>query len=315
MTANESRDPIMEIDLLAYADGFLDSDPARKRAVEAFLRDHPAEAERVHAYIEQNREIRILYGPVIAEPLPDRLVEVLHRQRSYGSGRWVRAAASVAVLAAAAAGGWIVGFEQHPVSPAESFVEQVLAIHPQMRQAERTTPRIDLASAGGALHRLPEGVALEADPPDLSSLGYTFRDRRVVGSGGKQMVQMTYVRSDGRRLSLFLGNRTQQKDRKIVFSENGDVTMAHWLDGPTIYGVVAKGGERELEAVAETIQAATRHARRGAATARIAAQGGANAVPIDDTVVGEEISAPRLVTPEPAVAAPRERIGPIRATR
>jgi hypothetical protein len=149
----------------------------------------------------------------------------------------------------------------------------------------------------------------------MSSRGARVRCGALVGSGGKQMVQMTYVRSDGRRLSLFLGNRTQQKDRKIVFSENGDVTMAHWLDGPTIYGVVAKGGERELEAVAETIQAATRHARRGAATARIAAQGGANAVPIDDTVVGEEISAPRLVTPEPAVAAPRERIGPIRATR
>jgi anti-sigma factor RsiW len=308
MTGKGLQDPIMEIDLLAYADGFLDADPARKRAVEAFLRAHPAEAERVNAYIEQNREIRRLYGPVIAEPLPDRLMDVLHGQRGHAGGQWLRAAASVAVLMAAAAGGWLVGFEQHqqqPPSPSQSFVEQALAIHPQTRQTERPA-RIDLASAG-ALNRLPEAAALEGDPPDLSSLGYTLQDRRIVDSGGKQMVQMTYVRSDGRRLSLFLGSRAQPNDRKVVFSDSGDVTVAHWLDGPMIYGVVAKGDESELEAVAETIQAAAKHPRRGAASARI--------TPTVEDAGLDEASPPRLVTPEPAVAAPRERIGPIRATR
>ncbi len=307
MTGKEAKDAIMEIDLLAYADGFLDGDPTRKRAVEAFLEKHPAEAERVDAYIEQNKEIRRLYGPVIAEPLPDRLMDVLHRQREHGSGQWLRAAASIAVLMTAAAGGWIVGFEQQQApSPSQTFVEQVLAIHPQTRQIERPV-RIDLASTG-PLNRLPDATAIDADPPDLSALGYILHDRRIVGGSGKQMVQMTYVRNDGRRLSLFLGSRTQPSDRKVVFSDSGDVTMAHWLDGPMIYGVVTKGDESELEAVAETIQAATKHPRRGAAAARIVP-------PIDDGSFGDEASTPRLVTPEPAVAAPRERIGPIRATR
>lgn len=314
MTAKEIRDAITEIDLLGYADGFLDADPERKRAVEAFLREHPTEAERVNAYIEQNREIRRLYGPVIAEPLPERILEVLHRRRSYGGGgRWLRAAASVGVLVAAAAGGWVIGFEQHPPSVVDSFVEQALAVHPQARQEQqRLAPRIDLASAGGAVGRLPEPAAIDADPPDLSRLGYTLQDRRVVGSGEDEMVQMTYRHADGRQLSLFLKSRAQPDDRKIVFSDSGDVTMAHWLDGPLIYGVVAEGGEPEVEAVAETIQATARQTRRSGSAARIAVQGDVPTAP-EATGIADEVSAQRLGTPEPAVATPR--LAPIRAPR
>ncbi|MPY74648.1 MAG: hypothetical protein GEU87_10335 [Alphaproteobacteria bacterium] len=319
MTEIDPRIAITEIDLLGYADGLLDADPVRKRAVEAFLRAHPAEAERVAAYIEQNREIQRLYGPIINEPLPERLQAILHRERGDGAGRghWLRAAASVAILLAAGAGGWLMGFEQRQTpSVAESFVEQALANHPQMRQAEPAMPHIDRVSAGGILERPPE-AALELDPPDLSALGYTFQNRRIVGSGSKQMAQMTYERTDGRRLSLFLGSRWRPADRKMVFSHDAGVTMAHWLDGPVIYGVVAEGGEPELAAVADTIKAAARQARRGAP--RIAIQGGAHTIPLDDTALSDDVVQPRLVTPEltpePAVAVPRKRIGPIRATR
>ncbi|MGH6618832.1 MAG: hypothetical protein ACREF6_04765 [Alphaproteobacteria bacterium] len=316
MTEIDPRIAITEIDLLGYADGLLDADPMRKRAVEAFLRAHPAEAERVTAYIEQNREIQRLYGPIINEPLPERLQAILHRERGDGAGRghWLRAAASVAILLAAGAGGWLMGLEQRQTpSLAESFVEQALAIHPQMRQAEPAMPRIDTVSAGGILERPPEAAALELDPPDLSALGYAFQNRRIVGSGSKQMSQLTYERADGRRLSLFLGGRWRPADRKVVFSHDAGVTMAHWLDGPVIYGVAAEGGEPELAAVADTIKAAARQARRGAP--RIAIQGGVHTIPLDDAGLSDEVAQPRLVTPEPAVAVPRERIGPIRATR
>lgn len=318
MMGKDPHIPITEIDLLGYADGLLDADPMRKQAVDAFLRDHPADAERVAAYIEQNREIQRLYGPIINEPLPERLQAILHGERGNGGGgiRWARAAASVAILLAAAAGGWLVGFEQRQApTRAESFVEQALAIYPQSRQTEA---RIDAVSASGVLDRPPEAAALESDPPDLSALGYTFQHRRTVGSGGKQMAQITYARTDGRRLSLFLGDRRQPSDRKVVFSHDAGVTMAHWLDGPLIYGVVAEGGESELAAVAETIKATARQARRGAPRIAIqdgAQRGGARTMPLDDAGFSDDAAQPRLVAPEPAVAVPRERIGPIRATR
>lgn len=326
MTEIDPRIAITEIDLLGYADGLLDADPMRKRAVEAFLRAHPAEAERVAAYIEQNREIQRLYGPIINEPLPERLQAILHRERGDGAGRihWLRAAASVAILLATGGGGWLMGFEQRQTpSLAESFVEQALAIHPQMRKPESAMPRIDTVSAGvsagGILERPPEAAALELDPPDLSALGYAFQNRRIVGSGSgsKQMSQLTYERADGRRLSLFLGSRWRPADRKVVFSHDAGVTMAHWLDGPVIYGVVAEGGEPELAAVADTIKAAARQARRG--TPRIAIQSGAHTIPLDDAGLSDDVVQPSLMTPgltpEPAVAVPRQRIGPIRATR
>jgi anti-sigma factor RsiW len=112
MTASEPRVAITEIDLHAYADGLLDGDPRRKRAVAAFLCAHPDAAQRVESYAAQNREIQRLYAPVLDEPLPARLRAALHRRTGIAQGPWLRIAASVAVLMAAAAGGWLLGVEQ-----------------------------------------------------------------------------------------------------------------------------------------------------------------------------------------------------------
>src|SRR3546814_5054695 len=67
------RQPIGEIDLLAYADGLLDDDPGRKAEVENYLQARPVEASRLRDYTQQNEEIRKLYGLAMAEPVPDRL--------------------------------------------------------------------------------------------------------------------------------------------------------------------------------------------------------------------------------------------------
>jgi anti-sigma factor RsiW len=117
---------VTEIDLLAYADGLLD-DPRRLAAVLAFLDDNPAEAERIDAYIEQNREMRRLYDPVFHEPLPQHLLALLARgDDHHPTRRWLRTAAGVAALLAAAAAGWLLGQEQS-VEPVATVIEQPAA--------------------------------------------------------------------------------------------------------------------------------------------------------------------------------------------
>src|SRR3546814_15160631 len=103
------RQPIGEIDLLAYADGLLDDDPGRKAEVENYLQARPVEASRLRDYTQQNEEIRKLYGLAMAEPVPDRLHAVLFRRPGRILHHAARAALAASLLMAAGFAGWAVG--------------------------------------------------------------------------------------------------------------------------------------------------------------------------------------------------------------
>jgi anti-sigma factor RsiW len=138
---------VTEIDLLAYADGLLD-DPRRLAAVVAFLDGNPAEAERIDAYIEQNREMRRLYDPVFHEPLPEHFLALLESRDDARPARpWLRTAAGIAALLAAAAAGWLLGQEQS-AEPVATVIEQSAA--PVARQL-RVAPEPAVAAPAEAI--------------------------------------------------------------------------------------------------------------------------------------------------------------------
>ena len=65
------QQPVTEADLHAYADGLLA--PARQAEIDAFLSACPSERQRVDDWRAQNRALKQLLNPVMAEPLPLRL--------------------------------------------------------------------------------------------------------------------------------------------------------------------------------------------------------------------------------------------------
>ena len=65
---NHQSQPIQENDLHAYVDGQLNA--ARMAEVKAYLAAHPAEAERIQTYQQQNDMLHALFDPVAAEPIP-----------------------------------------------------------------------------------------------------------------------------------------------------------------------------------------------------------------------------------------------------
>jgi anti-sigma factor RsiW len=290
MTTNVVQDTITEIDLLGYVDGLLNGDPARRRAVESFLAGHPDEAERVDAYIAQNREIQRLYGPVFSEPLPDRLIAVLHRE-SGGGVPWQRAVAAIILLLATAAGGWLIGFEQADKASPAALVQQAPVIHALAR-----IPSAPVAVRAASETRQADRDPAADDPPDLSAFGYTLAGTRTLGGAQGRMVELRYARADGHHLSLFIHRRTPAEDRDIVFSRNGAVATARWLDGPFVYGIVGNAGESELSAIAAAIQAETGQ-------------------PLAETGLAGAPAHSRRVAPEPAVAMPEEALGTTRPMR
>ncbi|MFC6488513.1 anti-sigma factor family protein, partial [Nitratireductor sp. GCM10026969] len=101
---------IREIDLMAYADGLLEGDAARKAAVEAHLAANQADAARVHAIMCDNAAIRALYAAELERPTPAHLLRAVReprRRKRYFSAEAIAAGLALAFLAAG--GGWLVG--------------------------------------------------------------------------------------------------------------------------------------------------------------------------------------------------------------
>src|SRR5690606_39402342 len=98
-----------ELDLLAYADGLLDGDPAHKALVERALGNEPVARARADAYRAQTAALRSAYGGRLMEPVPHRLQAALRGPSRRASGRHVNAAAMVALAMAAGGVGWMLG--------------------------------------------------------------------------------------------------------------------------------------------------------------------------------------------------------------
>ena len=101
-----SEQAISESDLCAYVDGHLDGE--RLAAVEAGLRTDEALRARAADWRDQRRALRVLFDPVLDEPVPERLRlaadgSAAPRARPAASWRWA------AVVAWLALGG-VVGY-------------------------------------------------------------------------------------------------------------------------------------------------------------------------------------------------------------
>ncbi len=109
MTHNSHID---DLDLLAYVDGMLDTDPQRKAQVEAHLSANPETAAHVAELVAQTNALRAAYGPRLSEPVPDRLqaaLDVRSRDAAQTLAAGLRAAAILALMVAAGLTGFMLG--------------------------------------------------------------------------------------------------------------------------------------------------------------------------------------------------------------
>ncbi len=253
---NESHDEaVEELDLLAYADGRLDRDPARKAAVEGYLQAHPEEAVRVEAYLLQNNAIRAAYAGVGKQQVPERLLAVLNRDPNARFRPLLRGAAAAAALAVAASAGWWAGQSdrEQPSLLTQSFVEQTMYGH------FGAAPAADGAGAAEQpLVSLSQRLSLELQPPDLSAFGFRQVDMRAIGGNGSGAVRVTYADASNRNINLFLRTRWQESAPAVNFVERDGVSMAYWLDGPLVYGLAAQIDRERLADIATHIRQASR---------------------------------------------------------
>ncbi len=257
--------PISEAELQSYVDGVL---PVARRAdIDAYLGARPEENERVRAYQAQKQALRVLFNPILDEPLPENLRALAsppplaegRHQKSGFLARWslARIAAGFMIALLSGLAGWLA-HGQYP--PAES----VARLSPLFRQAAVAhavfSPEVRRPVEVSAEHEdqlvawLSKRMGTPVRPPKLGVLGYDLIGGRLLPGNVGPVAQFMYQDAGGQRLTLFLSTENvSNQETAFRFAQEGKVNVFYWIDGKFGYALSSSIDKDELARVATAV--------------------------------------------------------------
>lgn len=248
--------PISEHDLHAYADGQLDE--AARGRVEAWLADHPADAERVRGWQKQNADLRAMFdGYASSRPDDARLLSGAGSVRPAARrGTLLKGAMAAAAAVLIFASGVSVG--HLALAPEADRSQQFAELLPAQSEQAYLIYASDVRHPVevGADQRdhltgwLSKRLGNRLTAPDLSSTGFDLIGGRLVPVSGEAGAMLMYEDASGRRVSVLVGRNTDNRTTSFRIASNGDLETFYWIDGPLGYAVSGEISRAELEAIA-----------------------------------------------------------------
>lgn len=248
---NQHQYPLDEAGLQAYVDGRLA--PQQREEVEAWLAEHPEEAQRISAYERQNAAMRALFDPILEEALPQRLqVQAQRRELPI-----LRYAAMVALFGF----GGILGWALHGMQPqqavvafADSLPARAMAAHvvyvPEVLHPVEVTAEQEAHLTKWLSKRL--GTELHA--PHLSALGYEMMGGRLLPGENGPAAQFMYQNAQGKRLTLYINSVEKDSGETAFRYEHKDgLSVFYWVDGNLGYALSGEVDKQGLLEAANTV--------------------------------------------------------------
>jgi anti-sigma factor RsiW len=238
--------PVTEVELHAYVDGAVSE--GTRAEIDAWLRSHPEDAERLRAYAEQNALLRSLYNPVLDEQVPAALLAVHPRV-------WRRYTAAAVVFAAGIGLGWMVrGLFVTPQIVPVSLARLAATAHsvysPEVRHPVEVTANEEEHLVRWLSKRL--GTTLKA--PKLAPLGYELVGGRLLSGPQGPVAHFMYQDGRGQRLTLYVSRqRGDPRDTAFRFSQEDRVSVFYWVDGNFGYALSGEMKREQLLQVAEVV--------------------------------------------------------------
>jgi anti-sigma factor RsiW len=245
-------------DLSAYADRQLSSE--REAEVAAVLAADAVLAARVAGICAQNAALRDALDPVLAEPIPDRLLDAARppdlRAGRRAAPRWlapVFAAAATLVLGLAV--GWYArdAAIERSGTPT-TFARQAAFTHALYVPDARRPVEVWAAEEKGLVTWLTKRLGFQVMAPDLNSVGYALVGGRLVAGNESPTAMFMYENADKQRLTLQV--RKQPADGgETAFHyavENG-VGVFYWIDAGSGYALTGTIDRGQLLAIARVV--------------------------------------------------------------
>jgi anti-sigma factor RsiW len=247
---------LAETDLHAYVDGRLDA--ARRAEVDAWLLDHPADAERAAAYRRQNDMLQVLFNPVLNEPLPLQMYPRAQRSRYTQPLRY---AAMVGGMVLSGILGWSLhGAEKNRQPPMLAMARQAALAHVVYTPEVQHPVEVGKEQEQHLVRWLSKRLGSNVKPPHLGDVGYELMGGRLLPGNQGPAAQFMYQDARGLRLTLYLSSKPADKgEAAFRYAQEGRVSVFYWIDGEMSYALSGEMEKADLLRVANAVYRELNH--------------------------------------------------------
>ena len=241
--------PVTESELHAYVDGALPD--TRRTEIESYLASHPEDAERVAAYRLQNEALRVQFGPIADEPVPERLrMDHTRRARS-----WLPFAAAAGWMTLGGVIGWQLQI-YHSAQRMEStaWARRAAVAHVVYSPEVRHPVEVGADQEAHLVNWLSKRLGAKLKVPHLGTIGYTLVGGRLLPGDSGPVAQFMYQDAKGQRLTLYVRtNPDDSHETAFRFAQENNVGVFYWLDRKLGYALSGEVEKAELLRVATTV--------------------------------------------------------------
>lgn len=245
------RDP-SEDELQAFVDDRLD--PARTMAVRDWLAAHPETQRMVRDYRSQNRAIGDAFAPLLDRRVPERLLALGETQAP--GGRVWRAAAMVAMVAAAGAAGWFANdVLRERVIAGPAVAREGVSAHRVYEVEVRHPVEVGADEEAHLVAWLSKRLDAPVRAPELADRGYRLVGGRLLPADHGPAAQFMYETPAGERLTLYVERNRTGEQTAFRFVDEDGVSAFYWKEGPLAYALIGRSGREALLEVARSVYA------------------------------------------------------------
>ena len=242
--SNES--PITEADLQAYADGRL-AEP-RKSEIESWLSTRPEEAERIAAYRQLSDDLRSIYDPLLAEPVPAGLQRAIRR-----GSRWRSVGIAAGWLIMGAALGTLAGWQLHalrpgaaPIADATIMAHRAAIAHATYSPEVRHPVEVGADQEQHLIAWLSKRLGVKVHAPKLEAAGMSLVGGRLLPGESGPVALFMYQTQAGRRLTLYVrAEAAQNRETAFRYARENNVGVFYWIDRDCGYALASADLDKE----------------------------------------------------------------------
>ena len=244
---------VTEAELHAHVDGLLPE--ARRAEVEEYLATHLEDAQRVHAWREQNAALRAWFDPVLAESAPARLRRAASGRRKLPLRPALRFAAVVGWITLGGIAGWFLhDYRIEKSADTVAFAHRAVVAHIVYTPEVRHPVEVGAEQEAHLVAWLSKRIGGNLKIPQLASLGYHLVGGRLLPGNQGPVAQFMFQDGSGQRLTLYVRNGAAEgKETAFRYAHERGISVFYWVDGRFGYAISGEINKDDLLRVANIV--------------------------------------------------------------